>query len=245
MDFFSSKFGREGDPVWVSHPSEGWVAATFAVPPDDTGRATVALEGGGTCECQCADESALRDMAVAAAQAELKASRGHRARDVFVARYYLPRNSKEQLHQIGNMDTLSQLHEAGVLNVLRRRFEQDLIYTTVGPILIALNPFKALPIYGAEAIARYRGKPLGEAAPHCYALAEHAYQSMKKLGRDQSLIICGESGAGKTETTKLILQVRARPAPRQRPAACIPSPHSRACARAAPWVDSSLDHHRG
>lgn len=107
------------------------------------------------------------------------------------------------------MEALTHPHEAAVLNNLALRFERNCIYTATGPILIALNPLKPLPIYGGDVIARYRGKFAGEEPPHCYGLAEAAYRGMKSSGVNQTVVICGESGAGKTETTKLILRVRA------------------------------------
>src|SRR5690554_5181610 len=69
-----------------------------------------------------------------------------------------------------------------------------------------MNPFKWLPIYGDDMIRQYSGKPYGSLPPHCYAEAENAYQQMADTGVPQSIVICGESGAGKTETTKLMLQ---------------------------------------
>ena len=102
-------------------------------------------------------------------------------------------------------DELVHLHEASILHNVSRRFSQDLIYTRTGPILIALNPFKWLDIYGEDTIQKYRGAVLGASPPHVYEVAEGTYQAMRK-GSDLSVIICGESGAGKTETTKLILR---------------------------------------
>jgi myosin heavy subunit len=90
----------------------------------------------------------------------------------------------------------------------------DNIYTRTGPILIALNPFKYLPIYGDEMIRQYHGRMYGTLPPHIYAEAEDSFQHMVGTGKAQAMIICGESGAGKTETTKLALQylsVVARP----------------------------------
>ena len=83
----------------------------------------------------------------------------------------------------------------------------DQIYTRTGPILIAMNPFKRLPLYGDNVMERYRGKPYGDLHPHPYQESEDCLQRLQGFGESQCVVICGESGAGKTETTK----VRAMP----------------------------------
>ncbi|KAH8097375.1 hypothetical protein JL720_265 [Aureococcus anophagefferens] len=103
------------------------------------------------------------------------------------------------------MDNLSTLHEAAILDNIQHRFRMDLIYTNTGPILIAMNPFKWLPIYGDDVIGRYHGRPYGALPPHCYQEAEDAFTSLQRTRKNQAIVICGESGAGKTETTKLML----------------------------------------
>ena len=107
---------------------------------------------------------------------------------------------------VRNMDDLANLHEASILCNIEKRFEADLIYTRTGPILVALNPFKRLEIYSDEMIERYHSSRYRELEPHCFAEAEDALQCMRCGNTNQALIICGESGAGKTETTKLMLK---------------------------------------
>lgn len=109
-------------------------------------------------------------------------------------------------HNMENMDDLHPLNEATILANVAHRFRTDQIYTRTGPILIAMNPFKWLPIYGPEVVRQYSGKPYGTLPPHCYQEAEDAYQQLQRTHVNQSVVICGESGAGKTETTKLMLQ---------------------------------------
>ena len=83
----------------------------------------------------------------------------------------------------------------------------DAIYTYTGTILIAVNPFCPLPhLYGADMMAQYRGARFGELSPHVYAVADAAHAALRSTGRSQSILISGESGAGKTETAKLIMQ---------------------------------------
>ncbi|KAK9809830.1 hypothetical protein WJX72_000004 [[Myrmecia] bisecta] len=108
---------------------------------------------------------------------------------------------------VEDMTTLSYLNEPGVLHNLRTRYMLDGIYTYTGSILIAVNPFASLPhMYGAHMMEQYKGRVLGELSPHVYAIADAAFQQMRKEKRSQSILVSGESGAGKTETSKLIMQ---------------------------------------
>ncbi|OPJ67397.1 unconventional myosin-Vb-like [Patagioenas fasciata monilis] len=102
---------------------------------------------------------------------------------------------------------LSHLHEPAVLHSLRRRFlEANTIYTYCGIILVAINPYKPLPIYEEEVICAYSGREMGDMDPHIFALAEEAYKQMVRFGKNQSLIISGESGAGKTASAKYAMR---------------------------------------
>ena len=71
---------------------------------------------------------------------------------------------------------------------------------------MAVNPYQVLPIYTGDQIKLYKDKRIGELPPHIFAIGDNAYTNMKRSGQDQCIIISGESGAGKTESTKLILQ---------------------------------------
>ncbi|XP_068277030.1 unconventional myosin-Vb-like [Nyctibius grandis] len=102
---------------------------------------------------------------------------------------------------------LSYLHEPAVLHSLRRRFlEAKAIYTYCGIVLVAINPYKPLPIYEEEVIYAYSGREMGDMDPHIFALAEEAYKQMVRFGKNQSLIISGESGAGKTASAKYAMR---------------------------------------
>uniref|UniRef100_A0A0M3IQE0 Myosin motor domain-containing protein n=1 Tax=Ascaris lumbricoides TaxID=6252 RepID=A0A0M3IQE0_ASCLU len=107
---------------------------------------------------------------------------------------------------VEDMIQLGDLHEAGILRNLFVRYKEKLIYTYTGSILVAVNPYMDLPIYTAEQIRLYRNRRIGELPPHIFAISDNAYTNMRKNCRNQCLIISGESGAGKTETTKLVLQ---------------------------------------
>ncbi|GAU21892.1 hypothetical protein TSUD_33890, partial [Trifolium subterraneum] len=108
---------------------------------------------------------------------------------------------------VDDMTKLSYLHEPGVLQNLKARYELNKIYTYTGNILIAINPFQRLPhIYGAHAMQQYKGAPPGELSPHVFAVADVAYRAMVNEGKSNSILVSGESGAGKTETTKMLMQ---------------------------------------
>uniref|UniRef100_A0A8C1L1P2 Unconventional myosin-VI n=1 Tax=Cyprinus carpio TaxID=7962 RepID=A0A8C1L1P2_CYPCA len=99
------------------------------------------------------------------------------------------------------------LSEATLLNNVRVRYSKDKIYTFVANILIAVNPyFEISKLYSPESIKQYQGRSLGTLPPHVYAIADKAYRDMKVLKMSQSIIVSGESGAGKTENTKFVLR---------------------------------------
>lgn len=104
------------------------------------------------------------------------------------------------------MVLISKLKDEEVMENLKKRHAAELIYTYIGNVLISVNPYKTLPIFGPDQIHEYRGKFRHELPPHIYALAEAAYRSLTTDGENQCVIISGESGAGKTEASKLIMQ---------------------------------------
>uniref|UniRef100_A0A671KZU8 Unconventional myosin-VI n=1 Tax=Sinocyclocheilus anshuiensis TaxID=1608454 RepID=A0A671KZU8_9TELE len=103
--------------------------------------------------------------------------------------------------------SLMYLNEATLLNNIRVCYSKDLIYTSVANILIAVNPYFDIPkLYSPETIKSYQGRSLGTLPPHVYAIADKAYRDMRVLKMSQSIIVSGESGAGKTENTKFVLR---------------------------------------
>ncbi|XP_005879068.1 PREDICTED: unconventional myosin-Ia [Myotis brandtii] len=100
---------------------------------------------------------------------------------------------------------LEPLEEESMLKNLQLRYENKEIYTYIGNVLVSVNPYQQLPIYGPEFITKYQECTFYELKPHIYALANVAYQSLKFRDRDQCILITGESGAGKTEASKLVM----------------------------------------
>ncbi|XP_012501497.1 PREDICTED: unconventional myosin-VI [Propithecus coquereli] len=103
--------------------------------------------------------------------------------------------------------SLMYLNEATLLHNIKVRYSKDRIYTYVANILIAVNPYFDIPkIYSSQTIKSYQGKSLGTMPPHVFAIADKAFRDMKVLKMSQSIIVSGESGAGKTENTKFVLR---------------------------------------
>jgi myosin heavy chain 6/7 len=105
-----------------------------------------------------------------------------------------------------DMANLTYLNDASVLHNLRDRYQRWLIYTYSGLFCVAINPYKRLPIYTLKVVLMYRGKKRTEVAPHLYAISDNAYSNMLRDRENQSMLITGESGAGKTENTKKVIQ---------------------------------------
>ncbi|KAG2392598.1 hypothetical protein C9374_011323 [Naegleria lovaniensis] len=112
----------------------------------------------------------------------------------------------QKLDGIADMASLSLLNEPSVFYNLKYRYERDQIYTYSGLFLVAVNPYKNLPIYTEEVIKKYEGKRREDVEPHIYAVSDVAYRQMLQNGENQSMLITGESGAGKTVNTKRVIQ---------------------------------------
>uniref|UniRef100_A0A669D2N7 Methyl-CpG binding domain protein 3b n=1 Tax=Oreochromis niloticus TaxID=8128 RepID=A0A669D2N7_ORENI len=127
-----------------------------------------------------------------------------------------PVGSPSDLPPLGNPDilegendltALSFLHEPAVLHNLRVRFlDYSSIYTYCGIVLVAINPYDQLPIYGEEVIDAYSGQDMADMEPHIFSVAEEAYRTMIREEKNQSIIISGESGSGKTVSAKFTMR---------------------------------------
>ncbi|TPP57426.1 Non-muscle myosin II heavy chain [Fasciola gigantica] len=105
-----------------------------------------------------------------------------------------------------DMANLTYLNEASVLHNLRSRYFSGMIYTYSGLFCVVVNPYKRLPIYNDDIIEWYKGRKRHERPPHIYSIADSAYRNMLQDREDQSILCTGESGAGKTENTKKVIQ---------------------------------------
>ncbi|KAK5857623.1 hypothetical protein PBY51_010853 [Eleginops maclovinus] len=108
---------------------------------------------------------------------------------------------------VEDMSALAELHEAAIMHNLYQRYQKDNIYTNIGSILAAVNPYKQIAgMYGPERVELYSKHHIGELPPHIFAVANECYRCIWKRHDSQCVLISGESGAGKTESTKLLLQ---------------------------------------
>ncbi|XP_048886170.1 unconventional myosin-IXAa isoform X5 [Brienomyrus brachyistius] len=119
-----------------------------------------------------------------------------------VERGFLPQPPQKDYDDLCN---LPNLNEKTLLDNLRGRFKQEKIYTYVGSILIVINPFKFLPIYNPKYVKMYDNHQLGKLEPHIYAVADVAYHAMLQRHRNQCIVISGESGSGKTQSTNFLI----------------------------------------
>ncbi|XP_036941235.1 myosin-7-like [Acanthopagrus latus] len=108
--------------------------------------------------------------------------------------------------KIEDMAMLTFLHEPAVLFNLKERYAAWMIYTYSGLFCVTVNPYKWLPVYNQEVVVAYRGKKRSEAPPHIFSISDNAYQYMLADRENQSILITGESGAGKTVNTKRVIQ---------------------------------------
>ncbi|XP_039885822.1 myosin-10 isoform X7 [Simochromis diagramma] len=127
-------------------------------------------------------------------------------RRVTLSREEVQRMNPPRFSKVEDMADLTCLNEASVLHNLRERYYSGLIYTYSGLFCVVVNPYKNLPIYTESIVEMYRGKKRHEMPPHIYAISEAAYRSMLQDREDQSILCTGESGAGKTENTKKVIQ---------------------------------------
>uniref|UniRef100_A0A803YBX0 Myosin IB n=1 Tax=Meleagris gallopavo TaxID=9103 RepID=A0A803YBX0_MELGA len=106
---------------------------------------------------------------------------------------------------VGDMVLLEPLNEDSFINNLKKRFDHNEVYTYIGSVVISINPYRPLPIYTPEKVEEYRNRNFYELSPHIFALSDEAYRSLRDQDKDQCILITGESGAGKTEASKLVM----------------------------------------
>eukprot|EP00095_Tigriopus_kingsejongensis_P008891 maker-scaffold566_size135349-snap-gene-0.26 protein:Tk08891 transcript:maker-scaffold566_size135349-snap-gene-0.26-mRNA-1 annotation:"myosin va" len=178
MSAFINLYGQ-GTRVWIPDGQTVWRAA--AVSRDYDGGPTLAVELEETLE---RSELSVRHESA-----------------------FPPLRNPDILIGENDLTSLSHLHEPAVLHNLSVRFMQNQsIYTYCGIVLVAINPYEQLHIYGADTIGMYRGKSMGDLDPHIYAVSEEAFTKMERDATNQSIIVSGESGAGKTVSAKYAMR---------------------------------------
>ena len=101
---------------------------------------------------------------------------------------------------------LAEVSMPTLVENVRVRLTKGRIYTYIGEVVVSVNPYRDLPLYDRSVMEEYRGREIWERPPHLFALADAAHRSLKRSGQDASILISGESGAGKTEASKWIMR---------------------------------------
>jgi myosin I len=107
---------------------------------------------------------------------------------------------------VGDFVLLDDINLTSFMKNLKLRYEKNKIYTYIGEVIISVNPYRQLDIYGETFIKQYKGREIYERPPHIFAIAESAFKVMKRQTQDSCIVISGESGSGKTEASKIILK---------------------------------------
>ncbi|EEB10549.1 myosin-5A, putative [Pediculus humanus corporis] len=167
----------KGSQVWVSHPTLVWEPAEITSDYNNN-ELEIEFEDGRKKIIKIESENSLP-----------------------------PLRNPEILIGENDLTALSYLHEPAVLHNLKYRFcSLYTIYTYCGIVLVAINPYDELQIYDNDTILTYRGKSQGDLDPHIFAVAEEAYAKLEREGKNQSIIVSGESGAGKTVSAKYAMR---------------------------------------
>lgn len=125
-----------------------------------------------------------------------------------MAYHWQSRNVKQS--GVDDMVLLPKIQESSIVDNLKKRLLEDVIYTYIGPVLIAVNPYKMLPYFTDKEVDMYQGAATYENPPHIYALADNMFRNMLIERESQCVIISGESGAGKTVSAKFIMNYLAK-----------------------------------
>ncbi|KZT03418.1 uncharacterized protein LAESUDRAFT_814705 [Laetiporus sulphureus 93-53] len=177
---------NKGTRVWFADKEQGWISAELTA---------VTRDGDEAVKLVFVDERGKETTIDTTVQ------------DIKDGKESLPPlRNPPLLETADDLATLSHLNEPSVLHTIRNRYAQHSIYTYSGIVLIAMNPFQRVTLYGPEIIQAYNGRKRGELEPHLFAIAEDAYTAMSRDGTGQTIIVSGESGAGKTESAKFIMR---------------------------------------
>ncbi len=118
----------------------------------------------------------------------------------------ISQRTPKELEAVDNLTTLPDLDEPNMLHSLCVRYTQNKIYTRTGPILVAMNPWTEVNLYSQEILHSYRRKKIDAIPPHVFGISEAAFANLQENRRDQTILVSGDSGSGKTESTKFMMQ---------------------------------------
>uniref|UniRef100_A0A7S2WSN5 Myosin motor domain-containing protein n=1 Tax=Mucochytrium quahogii TaxID=96639 RepID=A0A7S2WSN5_9STRA len=204
-----------GTKVWVRDKKRSWAQGTLEERYEEDGKYVfvvrkIPVEDGDEGSDYGADDEEEEVTKVFGESSEIS-----NCKDLYLCNQF---ENGQTLSDIEDLTWLTHLHEPSILQSLSERFDRDLIYTNTGPILLAVNPFKHINLYSPELLEMYYSTGLLKAqgleapslAPHVYAMGDNAYRSLvdntETQAKNQSILVSGESGAGKTESTKFIMK---------------------------------------
>ncbi|KAG0149478.1 hypothetical protein CROQUDRAFT_653551 [Cronartium quercuum f. sp. fusiforme G11] len=178
----------KGTRAWFPDKDQGWLSAELQ---------DKEVSGSGTVKLVFIDANAKERIVTTTTDA-IKTTRGSELP---------PLRNPPLLEATEDLTNLSYLNEPAVLHTIRTRYTTARqIYTYSGIVLVAMNPFVGVPLYSSDIVQAYAGRKKGELEPHLFAIAEDAYRCMIRDRRDQTVIVSGESGAGKTVSAKYIMR---------------------------------------
>ncbi|KAI9358524.1 P-loop containing nucleoside triphosphate hydrolase protein [Pilaira anomala] len=177
----------EGIKAWFADEENGWVSASVVSKQQDAQKVKIVFQD---------DENADKEHVFEAKLVDIEKNK------VTLP----PLRNPPRMENTDDLTNLSYLNEPSVLNTIKTRYEEKNIYTYSGIVLIATNPFARVPLYEPEIIQKYSGSRRGELEPHLFAISEDAYRCMIRDNKNQTIIVSGESGAGKTVSAKYIMR---------------------------------------
>ncbi|KAI7880816.1 P-loop containing nucleoside triphosphate hydrolase protein [Mucor mucedo] len=177
----------EGIKAWFADEELGWVSASVISKEQDTKTVKILFQDDENTEKVHTFEAKLTDI---------------ESNKISLP----PLRNPPKMENTDDLTNLSYLNEPSVLNTIKTRYDEKNIYTYSGIVLIATNPFARVPLYEPEIIQKYSGSRRGELEPHLFAISEDAYRCMIRDNKNQTIIVSGESGAGKTVSAKYIMR---------------------------------------
>ncbi|KAI9017941.1 P-loop containing nucleoside triphosphate hydrolase protein [Phycomyces nitens] len=178
----------KGTRAWFEDDRDGWVSASVVSNQVDATKVKIVFEN---------DEDSRREHVFESTLAIVEKTNGNTLP---------PLRNPPKMENTDDLTNLSYLNEPSVLNTIQTRYSQRNIYTYSGIVLIAANPFARVQLYEPDIIQQYSGKRRGELEPHLFAIAEDAYRCMIREKKNQTIVVSGESGAGKTVSAKFIMR---------------------------------------